>query len=68
MGSHEAAHWWKLATGVPCSGSRGDVEARHKMFTKMDGNGNGFLSMTEVERFMEKTLGAEDNGEAAPHG
>ena len=33
------------------------------MFRNMDCNGNGFLSLREVERYLEKTLGATQLGE-----
>eukprot|EP00966_Prymnesium_polylepis_P292858 6763875-Prymnesium_polylepis.1 len=61
----EAKVWWRLASIVPCSDSDGDVASRKKIFTKMDGNGNGFLTITEVERYLRKMLGAREVGELA---
>ena len=55
--------WWRLASNVPCSNSPSDRAARLQMFRNMDCNGNGFLSLREVERYLEKTLGATQLGE-----
>ena len=51
--------WWQLASTLPCGQSQGDRIARKLMFRNMDENGNQMLTITEVERFLEKTLGQE---------
>jgi hypothetical protein len=61
----EVEKWWKLATTLPCGSSPADQTARKKLFSKFDGNGNGYLSFTEVEKGMKLTLGAA-KGDALP--
>jgi len=52
--------WWKLASNVPCNpDSETDHLAQWKMFRNMDGNGNGYLSITEVDRYLKKMLGRD---------
>lgn len=58
--------WWTLASNTPCSNSPADKAARWKMFRNMDTNGNGYLSIVEIERFMRKSLGDKIFGDINP--
>jgi hypothetical protein len=57
-----AKDWWALQTSTPSSDSAADRKTRKKMFGAMDANGNGLLSMTEIERLLKKTMGANTLG------
>ena len=57
MAGYKSGDWWKLAKLIPCGPSAGDTKARKAMFRNMDVNGNGLLSVMEVERSTQKLLG-----------
>eukprot|EP00966_Prymnesium_polylepis_P261638 6043903-Prymnesium_polylepis.1 len=56
----ETQRWSKLASVLPCGDNKADATARNKMFSSFDSNGNGFLSLTEVERAMRPVMGEKE--------
>ena len=52
--------WTSIAAVLPCGMANADKQGRMRMFTEVDGNGNGFLSLVEVQRAIRKKMGDQD--------
>ena len=53
-----AKEWCNLSAGLPCGPSDADKCARTRLFRIVDGNGNGLISPTEMELYLQKLFGS----------
>ncbi len=48
--------WSKIAARLPCSDSQDDKVRREEIFSEMDMNANGYLSLAEVDKGLRDVL------------
>ena len=58
-GGDRAINWSELSAKLPSSKSRDDKIKRRKIFNDMDMNGNGYLSLAEVDKGVRDVLKAD---------
>ena len=59
-------NWSSIHSKLPLDDSAKDKERRKTMFRQFDPNGNGYLSLAEIDKGIRDVLGIEEMFDAKP--